>query len=231
MFKLGNSEFQVKGASFYAGFSDDKMNVRMQCEPKNDFVWLIDIGMEYGPLITKLKQDDDEFDEDEYDDEYDDDKYEDDYDDYEEVSPRLYHNNGFSLDVRSWKAIEGMSKTWEEEYNENDEEAGCLCVFEHEDVTSGTIEFLKRQGTEFLIRWTGTANVYWDDEYGADVPFEFEGWIPFEGIYAGCDRISDRKELEEAMAEFIDISEFECVLEKNHKIEGGISYDWKYVPK
>ena len=229
MFKLGNSEFQMKGSSFYAGFSDDKMNVRMQCEPKNDFSWHIDIGMEYGPLITKLKEDDDDYDE-EYDD--DNDEYDDDgYDDYEEVSPHLYHNNGFSLNIRSWKAIEGMSKIWEEEYNEDDEEAGGLCVFEHEDVTSGTIEFLKRQGNEFFIRWTGTANVYWDDEYGADVPFEFEGWIPFKGIFAGCDRISDRKELEQAMAEFIDISEFECVLEASHEIEGGISYDWRYVPK
>ena len=217
MFKLGNSEFEVKGASFYASFSDDKMNVRMQCEPKNDFTWHIDIHMEYGPLITKLKQDD------EYDDEYDDDEY-------EEVLPRLYHNNGFSLNVHSWKVVEGMSKTWEEEYNEEEEEAGFLYVFEHENVTSGTIEFLKREGSRFLVKWTGTANVYWDDEYGADVPFEFEDWIPFEGIFAGCDRISNRKELEETMAEFIDISEFECVLEKNHKIEGGISYDWKYVP-
>lgn len=59
-------------------------------------------------------------------------------------------------------------------YNEKGEEAGSLYVFEHEDVIKGTIEFLRREGRKYYIRWSGTANVFWNDEYGADVPFAFE---------------------------------------------------------
>jgi len=212
MFKLGNSEFEIEKGSFHAYFADDKMNRRMQCEPKNWLSWHIDIQMESGPLVTELKNDEEE-------------------EDYEEVSPYLYHNNGFSLDVRSWKSVEGISKIWEEPYNEDEEEAGTLCVFGHEDVTSGKIEFLKRKGSVFSVRWSGTANVYWDEEYGENVPFEFEGELLFEGVYAGCDRLSNQKELEDAMAEFIDISEFECVSKEHHKISGGISYSWRYAPR
>lgn len=237
MFKIGSSEFELEHGSFYAGFSDDRMNVRMCCEPENSFSWHLDINMQEGPLITQSKNhekdyDDDYDDEDDYnsddsEDDYDD---EDGYDDYESVEPRLYHNNGFSLNVRSWKSVEGMSKVWEEEYNEDEEEAGCLYIFGHDPVTSGKIEFLKRKGTEFLVKWTGTANVYWDEEYDTDVPFEFEGWISFGGILACCDRISDRSELEEAMKEFINVDEFECVSEESHEITGGRSYRWKYKP-
>ncbi len=223
MFKIGNSEFKLRHGSFYAAFLDDKMNIRMCYEPQNSLSWHLDIHMEEGPLITQSKnhyKDGDNYDEDDYDDE----------DDYESVEPNLYHNNGFSLNVYSWKSVEGMSKTWEEEYNEEEEEAGCLYIFGHDPVTSGKIEFLERKGSEFLVRWTGTADVYWDDEYGRDVPFEFEDWLSFDGIYANCDRISDRSELEEAMKEFIDISEFECVSEESHKITGGRSYSWQYKP-
>lgn len=90
--------------------------------------------------------------------------------------------NIFKLDIKSWKDIAGLSLKWDSQYNKNGEEAGTLYVFEHEYVNSGTIQFLERNGNKFKVKWTGTANVYWNDEYGEDVPFYFEGDVKFTGI-------------------------------------------------
>ncbi|MEW9095330.1 MAG: hypothetical protein AB2417_09640 [Clostridiaceae bacterium] len=219
MFKLGKLKFDVESATFSGSFMDSAMSKRMQSTGLAEFHWFIEIDMNAGDFATEL--DDEELEDLEDDEEI--------Y--YESVSPRLYHNNGFRLDIKSWKDIEGLSLKWDSRYNANGEEAGTLYVFEHEDVTNGIIEFLERNGNKFLVRWTGTANVYWDDEYGEDVPFSFEGEVEFSGVSAHCDDISTLDELKIVMTDFINLDEYKCIFNDTHEIKTGISHVWKFFPE
>lgn len=224
MFKLGKLEFEVESADLSAAFSDAGMRKfdHTDKEKKPKLVWFLEIDMEYGDFVTEsARQEAEEEGEEPF---------------YESVPPRLYYNNGFRMDVKSWKDLEGMSKTWESDCNEDGEEAGYLYVFEHEDVTSGKIEFLKREGDVFHVRWSGTANVFWDDEYGEDVPFEFEGDMKFSDLQASCIDVTDLDGVRAVLSEYIDMSEFEFESERTyefHSGEEGIKtvHRFKFVPK
>lgn len=214
MFRLGKLEFEVESASFHGGFEDAAISRRMTSGGAANLHWFIDIDLKEGDFVYELSEEElaglqegEEY-------------------IYESVLPRLYHNNGFTLDAASWKELEGIILKWDSPYNEKGEEAGSLYVFEHEDVTKGTIEFLRREGRKYYIRWSGTANVFWNDEYGADVPFVFEGEVDFGGIIACCDEISSLEELIPAMQQFVNMDEFECV-EKERYGKGR----WKFMPK
>ena len=240
MLKLGNYEFDVESASFSAHFADAALSKRMQYEEKPRFTWSIELEFcegeipygsniedEFGEDVLSNAEDElDEFEDDEFEDEFDDDEPWTEY-----VYPRLYHNNGFKLNVHSWKMLEGIKKVWESEYNEAGEEAGTLYVLEHEAVTSGTIEFLKRKDDTFTIRWSGTANVNWSEELGEDVPFVFEGDLKFGGVYASADNINSLEELKLALSEFVDLDEYELISENCFQIQNGINRRWRFQPK
>lgn len=219
MFRLGKLEFEVESATVRASYAEPKFNQRAgSMKAEETFDWTIDIHMKDGDFVYELSEEElEELDEDE-------EPF------YESVSPRLYHNNGFVVNISSWKELEGQTLVWESEYNANDEEAGFLYVFEHEAVTKGKIEFLERRGNLFMVRWSGTANVYWNDEYGEDVPFLFEGEVRFTGIGAGSDVELTEEEVRTAMQKYINMDEFVCESEDSHEIIGGRSYRWKYVP-
>ena len=219
MFRLGKLEFEVEGATVHASYAEPKINQRAgSMKAEETFDWTIDICMKEGKFVYELSEEElDELDEGE-------EPF------YETVSPSLYHNNGFTLNISSWKELEGQTLVWESEYNENDEEAGYLCVFEHEAVTKGTIEFLERRGNIFLVRWSGTANVYWNDEYGEDVPFVFEGEVRFTGIGACSDVELTEEEVRTAMQKYINMDELVCESQNSHEIIGGMSYRWNFVP-
>lgn len=219
MFRLGKLEFEVKSASLRGGFCDGAMSQRMQYEAVPNLSWYIDIDMMDGDFVYELSEEDlEDLEEGE---EY----------IYESVRPRLYHNNGFELDIASWKEIEGITLEWDGEYNEKDEEAGYLYVFEHEEVTKGKIEFLKRNGTKFYVRWSGSANVFWNEEYGEDVPFLFEGEVNFDGLTAHCDEIETMEELAPVLQQFVNLDEYKCVSEDSYKIEHGTSHRWNFMPE
>lgn len=91
---------------------------------------------------------------------------------YEMSSLRLYHNNGFDTGASQVRALAGKRFVWDGEYNSKGEEAGTLCVQEHEPVTSGTIEILEVKKNSVKLRWSGTANVGWGEKYGDNVPFD-----------------------------------------------------------
>lgn len=195
MFKLGKSEFDVKEAVLSAAFTT------WDDEEDTEFLWHIDIEMEKGILIF------------------------DDEDDYEETAcPMLYHNNGFCVDVRSWKELEGVTLEWEEEENDDGYDAGGIFAFYHESITEGKIEFLKRNGNKFLVRWSGMME--------EEVPFEFEGELEFSRIHADSASLSNLEELKSAMAEFIDMDEFECVSESSYDKDDGERHNiWSFTPK
>ncbi len=91
---------------------------------------------------------------------------------YELSELRLYHNNGFQTGVKKIAELAGKKFVWEEDYNDKGEEAGFLYVLEHENVTEGTIEIMDVSSNEITLKWTGKANVFWDEVFDAEVPFE-----------------------------------------------------------
>jgi len=97
-----------------------------------------------------------------------------DYVDFETEKPiiRLYHNNGFDTGVSSIEQLVGKKFIWNSSENEKGEEAGRLYVFEHEDITKGTIEIIDFIDNSFSIRWSGTANIFFNELYYKNVPFE-----------------------------------------------------------
>lgn len=106
--------------------------------------------------------------------------------DYELRNISLYHDNGFNTNVQEVKQLENKKFVWDNPNNDKNEEAGCLYVVEHEDVTKGTIEILKVDNNSITVHWSGLANIFWDSEFGANVPFdtEFTATIPAQRIYA-----------------------------------------------
>lgn len=198
MFQLGKLEFEEERTEISAYFTYD-VPVR-----KNELTWHIEINTD--SKVYKEEEADNENYED----------YGEDFDFLPYQSPYLYHNEGIHINISSWKKLEGMVLNWDSEYNEIGDEAGVLYVFEHEDVTQSKIEFLERHGTKFLIRWSGTANVFYDNEYDTDVPFLFEGEIPFTGISIDNSSLSDQ-DLIETMKKFINTDEFVLVKEGYHR--------------
>lgn len=224
MFKLGKLEFEVESAVIDATFSDAGMSVfdltTKENQPK--FVWTLEIDMEERDFVTEsaLLEAEEEGEE----------------PFYESASPMLYHNNGFRMNVKSWKDLEGMSKTWESDNNEDGEEAGYLYVFEHENVTSGTIEFLRREGNVFHVKWIGTANVFWDDEYDEDVPFEFEGDATFRELLALGVDAANLDDMKIELSKYINMDEFEFESEKTYPRYSGEEskktvHRFNFVPK
>ena len=84
---------------------------------------------------------------------------------------RLSHNNGFDIGRKTIRSLKGKRFEWQQASNWS---GGTLYVLEHEDVTSGAIEILDMTADTIKIKWTGCGNVFWNDEYDQDVPFEAE---------------------------------------------------------
>lgn len=93
---------------------------------------------------------------------------------YELSKVYLYHNNGFRIGGKTLNKLKGKQFVWDEDYNSNGEEAGTMCVLEHENLSSGTIEILDVTKETIKLKWFGLANIYWNDEFGENVPFETE---------------------------------------------------------
>ncbi|TVX91523.1 hypothetical protein [Cohnella terricola] len=91
---------------------------------------------------------------------------------YDKSAVRLYHNNGFNTHTSTFEDLKGKKFIWNSHYNENEEEAGYLYIQEHEEVTKGIIEIIEVDCNKIIFKWSGLANVFWNEKYGQDVPFE-----------------------------------------------------------
>lgn len=105
--------------------------------------------------------------------------------DFELREVYLYHNNGFNTHTSDFQELKGKKFIWNSEYNENDEEAGFFYVLEHENVTKGTIEILDVKNNLITFKWSGQANIFWNDEYEENVSFEttFNAELPSKKLY------------------------------------------------
>lgn len=138
-------------------------------------------------------------------------KTEDTHVEYEMRSVYLYHNNGFNTHASGFNELKGRKFIWKEEYNMDDEEAGNLCVQEHEAVREGTIEILNAEEGEITIKWSGKADVGWSKKYGSKVPFEtiFTAKIP-DTIHYVLDAFKSTKMIidDNTQLELLNLEEF-----------------------
>lgn len=130
---------------------------------------------------------------------------------YEMRCVHLYHNNGFHTHTHDFRELKGKKFVWSEEYNAEGEEAGTLCVQEHEPVRKGTIEILNAENGQLTIQWSGKAYVGWDRKYGDNVPFEtiFTVKIPDTRKYCLDAFQSTKMKIdEETQLELLNLEEF-----------------------
>jgi hypothetical protein len=127
--------------------------------------------------------------------------------DGETWAPRVYFEC-LELPVKSWKDLAGMRKEWNDGYDDRTGEPnGCVYVFEHEEISRGSLIVGARRDARFELRWEGICNVHWDDEFGEGVPFRIETDATFAGIsVAGSEKDTDASVLARLMT-FIDVAD------------------------
>ncbi len=130
---------------------------------------------------------------------------------YDMRSVRLYHNNGFNTHTSDFGKLKGRKFVWKNEYNAEAEEAGTLYVQEHEAVREGTIEILNVENGQITIKWSGKADVGWNEKYGSKVPFEtiFKTKIP-DSIHYTLDTFKSAKMMidNKTELEILNLEEF-----------------------
>ena len=52
--------------------------------------------------------------------------------------------------------------------------AGTLCVLEHEYIRNSKITIVDVNDDKITIHWKGHADIFWDEKYGENVPFDME---------------------------------------------------------
>lgn len=116
MFQLGKLEFEVESASFHGSFEDAALSRRMMSGGVANLRWFIDIDLKEGDFVYELSEEElaDLEDGEEY--------------IYESVLPRLYHNNGFTMEAASWKELAGTVLKWDSSYNEKGGKKLVVCM-------------------------------------------------------------------------------------------------------
>ena len=136
---------------------------------------------------------------------------------YDMREVRLYHNNGFCSHCYAFQELKGKKFVWDSEYNAQEEEAGTLCVQEHEPVRQGTIEILEMENDRLTVKWSGKADVDWNMKYGRNVPFEtiFSVKVPGRITYTlDAFRSTTMKMDESTQLEILNLDEFNKEVER-----------------
>lgn len=138
--------------------------------------------------------------------------------------PLVYHEN-LHFPIRRWVEVAGQLVAWSERCDEESGEPnGGFYVLEHGDIPRARLSFFERDCTHFRFEWAGVCDVFWDKEYGQDVPFSVEGWAEFtEVIVRGSESDTDET-LRSRLAEYLDPRDFTqgplCM--DGHRYESGV---------
>jgi hypothetical protein len=93
--------------------------------------------------------------------------------DSERWEPLLYHQ-GLLIDAFEDAGPQGIRTSWASASDEGypHPEAGYMYVFGHHDIRSSIMTFGTQTGRTIELRWSGQCDVFWDDEFSKDVPFD-----------------------------------------------------------
>lgn len=122
--------------------------------------------------------------------------------------PRVYHEN-LHFPIRRWMDVVGQTVEWSGPYDdESGQPNGGFYVLEHGDIARARLCFAERDGARFRFEWEGVCDVFWNEEYGQNVPFSASGWAEFTGVTVrGNDSDTDQT-LSLRLAEYLDTSDF-----------------------
>ena len=138
--------------------------------------------------------------------------------------PRAYHEN-LHFPIRRWKDVVGQAAEWSEPYDEEaNEHNGGFYVFEHGDISRARLRFPERDGVKFRFEWDGVCDVFWDDDYGQDVPFSASGWAEFTGVTVQGSELDTDEMLRDRLAQHLDPRDFVCesVVREGQSYESGV---------
>jgi hypothetical protein len=139
-------------------------------------------------------------------------------------APSIYHES-LRFPVRNWQALEGQSLTWDSPFDqETGELNGGFYVVEHEAISRATLSIRGRHGKRFHIHWDGLCDVFWDDDFGENVPFAVDAEAEFEGIRVRGSEKDDRESLKARLAQYLDPLGLEQgpVERSQHKYDSGV---------
>lgn len=84
--------------------------------------------------------------------------------------------------ISHWQDIDGLSLSWEEV--DEDQEPAFMQVFDTEIIEKATIQF-EKHNSKMWVRISGLCDVYYDDDFSQDLPFEICCEVDFYGILFG----------------------------------------------
>jgi hypothetical protein len=122
--------------------------------------------------------------------------------------PLVYHEN-LHFPIRRWVEVTGQLVEWSTSVDdESGEPNGAFYILEHEAISQGKLGFFERDGFRFRFEWDGVCDVFWDEEYGQDVPFSAAGWATFTGIVVRGSELDTEKSILNRLAGYLDIRDF-----------------------
>lgn len=92
--------------------------------------------------------------------------------------------------------------------NPNEDVPFSIYVARHSDTHGDVIQFGKITDDIIDIQWTGTADLFWNDELGRDVPFEIACDLRIESMIAPADFVSPSRFALDKMAAFAGSNEY-----------------------
>ena len=123
-------------------------------------------------------------------------------------APRASCDN-LHFPIRRWVDVAGQVAEWSEPYDEEaGEHNGNFYVFEHGDIARARLRFPERDGVTFRFEWEGVCDVFWDEDYGQDVPFSASGWAEFTGVTVQGSEADTDETLRGRLAEYLDPRDF-----------------------
>jgi hypothetical protein len=138
--------------------------------------------------------------------------------------PRAYHDN-LHFPIRRWMDVAGQLVEWSARYDEESGEPnGGFYVLEHGDISRACLRLLERNGVTFRFEWEGVCDVFWDEEYGQDVPFSASGWAEFTGVIVRGSDSDTEATLRGRLAEYLDPRDFAQgpLCREGHRYESGV---------
>jgi hypothetical protein len=140
-----------------------------------------------------------------------------------------------SLPIRQWKDFAGRTISWDRPYDEESgESVGSFYVFEHASVPRACLRMGERQGPEFAVVGNGVCDVFWDQEFGENVPFRLAATMTFTRVRVNGTEFDTAKSLAERLAVHLDLDTLvqQPIQRGAHHYESGVGMVYgDFVPR
>ncbi|MBB1387738.1 hypothetical protein H5119_19860 [Pseudoalteromonas sp. SG45-5] len=97
--------------------------------------------------------------------------------------PNICHQ-GLVIKVSSWDELQGSSLNWSDSNDPTYKhpEIGILYVFGHAETVNNILTFGQIKNGKIEVKWSGCNDIFWDDEFGQNVPFELHTWLEIKNV-------------------------------------------------